>query len=98
MIDPSEKVKFGLFSTQPKLKVVGSDGRPLLGKYAIAYSWIEPKLETLEGEDSFITAKKYFSLQNVVSDPYAINGIAEFRNLTLTGAFDLCVYILFSID
>jgi hypothetical protein len=46
----------------------------------------------------FVSARKYFSLANVVSEASNEDGIAEFTNLTITGAFDHHAYIVFEVD
>ena len=83
---------------QPEIRITDLDGKTLEGKYAIAYSWIEPDHGKTTGSQTLISASKYFTMENTISMVSDDDGIATFKNLTITGSYGLMAYIMISVD
>ena len=74
------------FKIQPKLLIYDYYGLPLQGKYVIAVSWPEPQIPSMESTSAqkvFIDAVKFAYFKGDVSEKSDVNGIAEFKNLTV---------------
>lgn len=85
-------------SPQPEVKIVDFEGKPVVGKIAIAFSYIEPLYGSTEGVTHMMSARKYFTMAGVLSQPSNDEGVAKFTDLTVTGSTGASAYILISVD
>lgn len=86
------------FSTQPSVWILDFNGKEVPGKYAVMFSWIEPRYGDSTGVPGMIDGRKHFVLSGDVSEISNINGTATFSNLTVIGATFELAYLLFSVD
>ena len=61
------------------------EGKPLKGKFVIAYSWPDKKIGS-KATDYEIDGVKFAYMDGVVSTESDINGTARFENLTIIGS------------
>ena len=80
---------------QPQVKITDKDGKPMVNKRVIALSWVEPQFRSIDGSKINPSNLKYFSLENVISEPSNNDGIALFQNLTIRGTAESHAYIHF---
>jgi hypothetical protein len=58
------------------VKIVDFDGNVLAGKTAIAFTWNEPYFGKSEGVPQMPSARKFFLMNNTISNISDENGIA----------------------
>ena len=59
---------------------------------------VEPFYGTKEGEPSMITANKYFTFENFISDVSDINGTCKFEGFKVTGGVSTLAYLMVAVD
>ena len=83
---------------QPIVRVIDFDGKPIEGKQAVAFSYVEPKFGEERGEAALVNNRKYFTLENPVSLESDENGYIYFENLRILGSMGESAYIIISVD
>lgn len=80
---------------QPEVKLYDFYSNPVVGRRVVAFSWVQSTISTTVGDKNSASNNKMFILKNFISEPSDKEGIARFRNLTVSGTSESIAFLHF---